>query len=243
MSNLDVIEKLITKGDLKALTGEERVRYYNSMCQGLGLEPGMRPFDYLELNGKLVLYVNKGGAEQLRKAQNVSIRITSRKQVDDVYIVTALAKTPDGREDESTGAVVTAGLSSKDLANAYMKAETKAKRRVTLSICGLGMLDESELDNVPSARRVHEDIHERITVKAQSLETKQIEQPIQDDSDEILLVAEIGYNNKQTAIDLGFKWDKERKKWTKVVSFQEHLEMSKMGLLNFPYKKEPVETV
>jgi hypothetical protein len=29
-----------------------------------------------------------------------------------------------------------------------MKAETKAKRRVTLSICGLGMLDESELETV-----------------------------------------------------------------------------------------------
>jgi hypothetical protein len=31
-----------------------------------------------------------------------------------------------------------------------MKAETKAKRRVTLAICGLSMLDESELDGVRS---------------------------------------------------------------------------------------------
>jgi hypothetical protein len=31
---------------------------------------------------------------------------------------------------------------------------TKAKRRVTLSICGLGWLDESEMDGVPGARRV-----------------------------------------------------------------------------------------
>ena len=30
-----------------------------------------------------------------------------------------------------------------------MKAETKAKRRVTLSICGLGVLDETEVENVP----------------------------------------------------------------------------------------------
>ena len=34
------------------------------------------------------------------------------------------------------------------LANAIMKAETKAKRRVTLSICGLGMLDETELETI-----------------------------------------------------------------------------------------------
>jgi hypothetical protein len=34
------------------------------------------------------------------------------------------------------------------LANALMKAETKAKRRVTLSIAGLGWLDETELETV-----------------------------------------------------------------------------------------------
>jgi len=32
-----------------------------------------------------------------------------------------------------------------------MKCETKAKRRATLSICGLGMLDESELETIPGA--------------------------------------------------------------------------------------------
>ena len=34
-----------------------------------------------------------------------------------------------------------------------MKAETKAKRRATLSICGLGMLDETEIETIPDARR------------------------------------------------------------------------------------------
>ena len=37
------------------------------------------------------------------------------------------------------------------LANALMKAETKAKRRVTLSIAGLGWLDETELDTIAQA--------------------------------------------------------------------------------------------
>jgi hypothetical protein len=32
-----------------------------------------------------------------------------------------------------------------------MKAETKAKRRVTLSICGLGLLDETEIETIPGA--------------------------------------------------------------------------------------------
>ena len=32
-----------------------------------------------------------------------------------------------------------------------MKAETKAKRRATLSICGLGLLDETEVSTIPGA--------------------------------------------------------------------------------------------
>jgi hypothetical protein len=42
------------------------------------------------------------------------------------------------------------------LANALMKPETKAKRRVTLSIAGLGWLDETELETIRDARLVHE---------------------------------------------------------------------------------------
>jgi hypothetical protein len=38
------------------------------------------------------------------------------------------------------------------LANALMRAETKAKRRVTLSLAGLGWLDETEIVTIPGAR-------------------------------------------------------------------------------------------
>jgi hypothetical protein len=37
-------------------------------------------------------------------------------------------------------------------ANLIMKAVTKAKRRVTLSICGLGFLDESEVESIADAK-------------------------------------------------------------------------------------------
>jgi hypothetical protein len=36
--------------------------------------------------------------------------------------------------------------------NAKLKAITKAKRRTTLSICGLGCLDETEVETIPAAR-------------------------------------------------------------------------------------------
>jgi hypothetical protein len=56
-----------------------------------------------------------------------------------------------GRTDIATGALTISGLKGNDMANALMKAETKAKRRATLSICGLGLLDETELETIPQA--------------------------------------------------------------------------------------------
>jgi hypothetical protein len=148
------IEKVLVEGNLAALKPEQRVSYYNATCQSLGLNPLTTPFDYLQLNGKLRLYAKKDATDQLRRHYGVSIHITAREVVHDVYVVTARAVLPSGREDESTGAVTVKGKSGEDLANAWMKAETKAKRRVTLSICGLGFLDESELESVRGARVV-----------------------------------------------------------------------------------------
>jgi len=69
--------------------------------------------------------------------------------MNDICLVTAYAQTVT-RSDASTGAVSIKGLSGDALANAMMKAETKAKRRVTLSICGLGLLDETEVETTVS---------------------------------------------------------------------------------------------
>ena len=148
------IEKVLVEGNLAALKPEQRVSYYNATCQSLGLNPLTTPFDYLNLNGKLRLYAKKDATDQLRRHYGVSIHITAREVVHDVYVVTARAVLPSGREDESTGAVTVKGKAGEELANAWMKAETKAKRRVTLSICGLGFLDESELESVRGARVV-----------------------------------------------------------------------------------------
>jgi hypothetical protein len=84
----------------------------------------------------------------------VSIVSLEREQLGDLYVVTATAKAADGRMDTAIGAVPTQGLKGEALANALMKCETKSKRRVTLSICGLGMTDDSEVDSIPGAQRV-----------------------------------------------------------------------------------------
>jgi hypothetical protein len=148
------IASLILKGDLKALSPEQKVQYYNAVCDRVGLDPVARPFAYMNLSGKEVLYCDKGGAEQLRKLHKVSLKITDRQKIEEVYVVTCEATMPDGRCDASTGAVAIAGLKGDSMANALMKAETKSKRRATLSILGLGMLDESELETIPQAARM-----------------------------------------------------------------------------------------
>lgn len=179
----DVLEKVLLGGDLSHLTAPERLQYYRATCTSLGLNPLTKPFDYLALkeNGeeKLVLYARRDCADQLRKIHDVSVKVIERELVDGVYTVKAQARMPSGREDESIGAVPlvkevgewktsqggkryfqTNGtfqpLPPNDRANAIMKAETKAKRRVTLSICGLGMLDESEIETISGAQPYQE---------------------------------------------------------------------------------------
>ncbi len=156
-ADTSLMEDVITKGDLEKLSPEQRARYYLEICSSLGLNPLTRPLDYIRLSGKLVLYANKGATDQLRSIRNITVRIVSREQLDDVYVVTAEASTPDGRTDSDIGAVPIAGLKGDALANALMRATTKAKRRVTLSLAGLGMLDESEVSSVPSAQVVRVD--------------------------------------------------------------------------------------
>lgn len=145
------LEQVLVGGDLGRLTPEQRVEYYNLVCSSVGLNPLTRPFDYINLSGKLTLYAKRDCTDQLRKIHGVSVTITARDMSEGVYVVTARATDKDGRTDESTGAVAVGNLKGEALANALMKAETKAKRRVTLSICGLGLLDESEIEDANRA--------------------------------------------------------------------------------------------
>lgn len=156
----EVLEKVVVQGDLSKLTPQERVLYYRQVCESLGLNPLTRPFDYIVLNGKLTLYARKDATDQLRRIHGISVQIVGREFVDalGLYVVTARATAPDGRTDEAVGAVSVKGLSGENLANAIMKAETKAKRRVTLSLVGLGWTDESEVDSIPGAARVEVDM-------------------------------------------------------------------------------------
>jgi hypothetical protein len=163
----DIIESLIINGDLSKLDQKQKVEYYNKYCAALGLNPVTQPFSLLKLNGKEKLYCGREGTAQLSKVHEVSHEISSKETVNGVYIVTAKAIT-GSRYTTSTGAVSIEGLKGDALCNALMKAETKAKRRATLDLLGLGMLDDSEVNTIPGATT--EDISHTVPTEQELIE-------------------------------------------------------------------------
>lgn len=148
------LASVFVSNNLAKLSDEEKSAYYMEVCKTTGLNPATRPFEFMNLGGRVVLYASKGCTDQLRKLYNVSVEIVSQKIVDGICVVNAKALDGTGRTDSDVGAVPVDGLRGEALSNAMMKAITKAKRRVTLSICGLGMLDESEIESIPGAKPV-----------------------------------------------------------------------------------------
>src|SRR5262249_26214307 len=108
------------------------------------------------------LYALRDCTEQLRKIHGVSVTGMTMQTINDVYVVSAEFRDKSGRTDQATGCVPIKGLSGENLANAFMKAETKCKRRGTLSICGMGMLDETEVATIPDAEADGENKFKRL---------------------------------------------------------------------------------
>ena len=143
-----IIASVVLNGDLAQLNPQQKVSYYNALCERIGLDPATQPFKLLNLKGREILYADKSAAQQLNRLYKISHEVLKNETIDDVYMVTVRASNADGFQDEY-GAVTINGKKGDDLANALMKAITKSKRRATLSLCGLSMMDETELDTLP----------------------------------------------------------------------------------------------
>ena len=150
----EIIEQVVVSGDLVQLSPEQRVTYYRQVCDSLKLNPFTKPFDYIRLNGKLTLYAKRDATDQLRKLHGISVDKPDIDMTDDLVTVTVTGHDEGGRTDTELGAVSLQGLRGEPKANAIMKAVTKAKRRLTLSLVGLGWTDETEIETIPSAQIV-----------------------------------------------------------------------------------------
>lgn len=144
-----VVEEMVHGIDFAAMTKEERVEHYVRLCDSLGLNPYTAPFRYIrDRQGKLRLYATKDCAAQLSAIHEVSITNLRIRQDTEKISATVIARMPGGRSKPNGGSVSIAGKRGQDIADAEMHAITKAIRRATLDILGLGMLDESEVHSI-----------------------------------------------------------------------------------------------
>lgn len=171
-----LMESVLLQGDLSKLTPVQRVSYYQKVCESIGLNPLTRPFDYITLNGKLTLYAKKDAADQLRNIHGVSIDDVNIEETATQFIVKVKGHDSSGRADVEVGVVNKTDMQG-NLANAQMKAVTKGKRRLTLSLCGLGWLDETEIDSIPNARPVVVAESGEVTDADINQETGEVAQP------------------------------------------------------------------
>ena len=202
LQSAQAIDDVIGKGDLSKMSPTERVNYYRRVCDSLGLNPLTKPFEYVDLKG-LKLYATKGCTDQLRGIRKVSLPKSGiTKEFDPqsgIYTIWVTAVMPDGREDTDFGSVCLKGLGGEALANATMKAMTKAKRRATLSICGLGWLDETEVETIPYAQTGVVDVETgEVIVQEQPGRGERIEGMLPDDplKQLIFLLAELSKTDR-----------------------------------------------
>lgn len=141
-------ELALIQGDLSKLTEQERLAYYQTVCRSVGLNPATKPFGYLSFQGKLILYATRNCTDQLRAIHGVSMVAHEIRDADGILFATVTMRDSTGRTDTEIGAVPIKNLQGEALANAWMKCLTKAKRRCTLSLCGLSTLDETETDTM-----------------------------------------------------------------------------------------------
>lgn len=164
-SSEEIIERILSKGDIGGLPIAERNLFLVALAKHYGLDPAGRPFDIIKTkDGRMIPYANKNAAEQLRKIHCISLEVLDRGLLKlgeainpDIYVVTARASmTSNGekRINDAIGAVSLKGQMGDDLANKLMTADTKAQRRATYAICGLGMLDETEVATLPQAQPI-----------------------------------------------------------------------------------------
>ena len=190
MIDQNAIESALMDGDLSRLSSDQKLSHYQMVCKTVGLNPLTKPFQYITLNGKLQMYALKGATDQLRKIYKIDCEVVKTETLNGLYVVQVKVKDKYGRVDEDMGFAKIENLNGDALGNAMLKAVTKAKRRATLSMCGLGMLDEDEVKSIPAqAVRQETDLNEQIekqlkVVKPVSEVPPEVEEKIQEKTDE-----------------------------------------------------------
>ncbi len=143
----------LMRGDLRGLTRAEIVGVVAGLAERMGVDPSLSPIDVIPTReGRLVPYINAKGAAQLRRIHGLEITAMDLvKERPGLVVVRCTVRRPDGSIDMAFGAAEWREDRPADEARAWMVAETRAKRRATMSAVGIfleGPSDEVE-DGAP----------------------------------------------------------------------------------------------
>lgn len=160
MMQESVIERLIEKKDFGGLSPEERRFVTLKMCRKYNLDPLLLPFQFLKIDGRVLLYATKAASDALALSFKLSqeaeeiitsvpgVVIVKASYVDQEFLESGGKR---GRREYGLGAA-SSDLKGLPLANGVKKASTQAKRRAVLSMVCPGVLDESEIIDIPGAK-------------------------------------------------------------------------------------------
>lgn len=134
--------------DTAGLRPEHRGALLNELARALKLNPLTKPVIFLKTGQGESIYVTRQGADQIAARLRLNRETVVGPEVRDilgvkVFFCQVRVTAPDGRSE-----MATATLPAVDVLMGLMKVETKAKRRATLSIAGLGMLSEEDAEEM-----------------------------------------------------------------------------------------------
>jgi hypothetical protein len=155
----DIADFLIT-GNLASFSKEKQIELMVNICKEVGVSPILRPLQLINFQGKSIWYLSASGAEAIAAKLGIIIETLEEKELTDkcVAMIRVKGTLPNGRTDTATaylsigsanlkGEVTT--LKGEAYANAMMKLESKARRRLIVRLAGLKdeyVPEESEIE-------------------------------------------------------------------------------------------------
>src|SRR5690348_1766097 len=148
------MNEFIATANLDTLSEQEKKQHYINVCQSLGLDPkaGLLRYEMMDDGSgsgarHLVLYATKGATDRLREIHGIDIVEMTDKIAGGAITFVAKGKNKSGRTDIAVGSATLEGVRGKAIGYAFMIAQTRASRRLTLQMAGAGLLDESEIND------------------------------------------------------------------------------------------------
>ncbi len=156
-----VLAKVGLKRDYSKLNDEEKMIYVDLRSRELGINSVNKPIEWHTFDGRLVPYLTPAGGAALMSIHGISVYKQKEKFFEHngecFYLVKSYGVNQEGRKGVGTGVVGVQGLKGKVLENAFMKAETKAQRRLAIKMTAAGLLDATEVEDLTPAATVDQE--------------------------------------------------------------------------------------